>query len=135
MPRNIKDSQLVNTRALPNGAATVNSAGIDLGLTPRSDFVAGAEFLIEAPALGATPLPDAKTMKYSLYHDTAADFGTETPLYLDEITQTGAGGVGAVAASKRLGIPSDVKRYVRMKIVGSASGDATAASATLSLVF
>jgi len=134
-PRSIKDAALQNSRALPNGAATVYSTGIDLGLTSRSDFVAGCELLIEAPAIVVGNLADAATMKWSIEHDTDPAFGTTTPLETDALTQTGAGGAGAAAASARVGLPSDVKRYVRLKGVKSGAGDASATSATLSLVF
>lgn len=134
MPRNIRDASLMNTRALPNGAATVNSTGIDLELTSRSDFVAGAELLIEAPACNTTQLPDTQTLTYTVQHATDSGFSSPVTLF-SGILQTGAGGAGAVAATKRVGIPSDVSRYVRLQIVKSGAGDATAAIATLSLVF
>lgn len=135
MPRNVRDANLTVSKALSNGAGTVLSTGIDLGLSTRSDFVAGAEFLIEAPAHTTTLLPDAETEKYTIEHDDAADFSTVANLDLDALIQTGAGGAGAVAASKRVGIPSNVKRYVRLKAIKTGTGNASTISAALSVVF
>lgn len=135
MPLNIRDALLTVSKALSNGAGTVTSDGIDLGLTSRSDFVARAELLIEAPALTTTLLPDTETMKYSLYHDSDPAFGTETVLDTDALVQTGAGGAGAVAATKRVGIPSDVKAYVRFKAVKTGTGNASTVSGKLSVMF
>ena len=98
---NVRDANLTVTKALSNGAGTVLSDGIDLGLSSRSDFVAGAEFLIEGPAHTTALLPDAETQKYTIQHDDDPAFGTVADLDLDALVQTGAGAAGCVAASKR----------------------------------
>lgn len=130
----MRDASLKITRALPSGAATVNSAGLDLGGGPRANNL-GFELLLSAPAVTTGMLGDAATIKYKLQHDTDPAFGTATDLYgTDVLTQTGAGGAGAVAATKRVALPSDCKRYVRMVATKSATGDASSVSATLELV-
>ena len=62
-------------------------------------------------------------------------------MFLDEMSTlapmlwTGAGGAGCAAATYRMKPPTNVKRYVGLKATGSASGDATTASATLEVLF
>jgi len=131
----VKDTALKVTKALPNGAATVYSDGIDLGHGSKGDFLANAEFKVSAPALTTAQLPDTKTMTYTLQHDDAAGFGTVADLLPGVIVQTGAGGAGAAAATFTIRLPVDVKRYVRVKAVGSAAGDASAASMTFEVLF
>lgn len=136
MPRNIRDAALVFTRALPNGAATVYSATpLNLELTSRADFIVGHDLIIEAPACNTTQLPDTQTLKYSIEHDSDPAFGSAVALYPDVLTQTGASGAGCAAVSKRVALPSDVKSYVRLKIVKSGAGDASAAIAQFALLF
>jgi hypothetical protein len=135
MGYSMKDAAVKVTKALPNGAASTTSDAIDLGLGSYGDHVAPVEFKITAPALGATPLPDAKTMKYSIVHSDNADLSGPSTLYTDVITQTGAGGVGAIAATATVRLPVDVKRYIGVKATGSGSGDASGSSVTLEGMF
>lgn len=132
----VRDASMKATRALPNGAAAVTqTAGIDLQNSTRGDFVAPIEFLLSAPAMGATPMPDAKTMKYDIIHSDNADLSSPATLIAAAITQTGAGGVGCAAATYRWRPPTNVKRYVGVKATGSASGDATGSSFTFEALF
>ena len=131
----VKDTALKVTKALPNGAATVYSDGIDLGHGTKGDFLTNAEVKISAPALTTTQQPNAKTLTYTIQHDDAAGFGTVADLYPGVLVQTGAGGVGAAAAEFAARLPVDVKRYVRVKAVGSATGDASGASLTFEVLF
>jgi len=55
--------------------------------------------------------------------------------YPGVIVQLGAGGAGAAAATFTARLPVDVKRYVRVKAVGSVAGDASAASLTFEVLF
>lgn len=131
----MKDALLKVTRALPSGAATVNSTGIDLESSPRANNL-GLEVEISAPGVTTGMLGDAATLRYKLQHDTDAAFGTATDIYgTDVLQQTGAGGAGAAAATKRVGLPSDCKRYIRLVVTKSATGDASSVSATMELVF
>jgi len=129
------DPSLKKTVALPASDTTVASAGIDLGHGGNGDFAARAELLVSAPALAVGELANASTMIYDVYHDTASDFGSEALLHSAVITQTGAGGAGAGAAEKRVALPVDVHRYIRVKATNSVDADASAKSLTAQLVF
>jgi hypothetical protein len=131
----VKDALLKATKALPNGAASIYSDGIDLGHGSRGDFLASAEFKVSAPALTTAQLPDTKTMTYTVQHDDAAGFGTVADLLTAVIVQTGAGGAGAAAATFTLRLPVDVKRHVRVKATNSGTGDASGASLTFEVLF
>jgi hypothetical protein len=132
--RQIRDANLSQSIALPVGAASAVTPGIDLEITSRADFM-GGELLIEVPALTTAELPDTKTYTYVVEHDTDPAFGTAVSLYGNVAQQLGAGGAGCAALVKRVGLPSDVKRYVRLKPTGVATVDAHTKSAALSLVF
>jgi len=125
------DKQLEVSKALPAATGTVASDGIDLDITSRSDFVAGAELLLESPALTAVQLADTETLVYDVYHDDASDFSGEELLHDNLLTLTGDGSAVA-AAEARCALPTDVKRYLRVKATLS-DGDCSAASMTASL--
>lgn len=129
----LKDANLKLTRALPNGAASVTSASaIDTGkTTTQGSPNREVEFLISAPAMNTTQMPDAKTMKYDVVMSDSSDLSGPTTLIAAGITQTGASSAGCAAATYRFKLPSNAKRYVGLKATGSASGDATGATATL----
>lgn len=130
----LKDKLLRTVHALPNGAATTNGAGLDLGLTTRSEFVAELEAVVSSPALTTGELGDGQTITYHLYHDTAVGFGSET-LLATLGTVTGAGGAGAVAAEFRGKLPSNTKRYLRLKTVKVGASNASTKNGTLELAF
>lgn len=130
----LRDTQLKGTLALPNGAANVSGAAIDLGHGVSGDFLAQSEFLLSAPALNTTQQPDAKTLIYDVVHSDNSDLSSPSTLYPGVLTQTGAGGAGAAAATFTFRVPVDVKRYVGIKATGSASGNSSTASATLELL-
>lgn len=135
-PPSVRDNSLKLTRALPNGAATVYSTGLDTGVGPQGSQPANVEYLLSAPAMNATEMPDGKTMIYSILTDTVAPIdGSSTVLYPSVLTQTGAGGAGCAAATFRFKLPSTATRILGFRAVGSASGNATTASATLEAVF
>jgi hypothetical protein len=133
----LQDAALTQTKALPNGAASTSTTGIDLEsvLSPAGAKLAPCEVLLGAPALGTTPMPDAKTMKYKIEHDDDSGFGSVATLQADLVIQTGAGGAGCAAAVGRMRLPSNTKRYIRATATGSTTGDASASSMTLQLVF
>ena len=130
----MKDTALKVTKALPNGAATTNSDAIDLGTSTRGDFLANCEVLMTAPALTTGELGDTQTIIYTLQHDTDPAFGTVTDLAPNVITQTGAGGIGAVGATYRLRLPTTVKRYIRMKQVKTGATNASTSSGILEVL-
>lgn len=126
----VKDTSLKQTKALPNGAATVYTDPIDLELTSRADLVNGIEFLISAPALVVGDLANGKTMKYDVQTDDNSGFSSATTLIAAAITQTGAGGAGAAAATYRFRLPSNAERYVRIAATNDDAGDASDKSMT-----
>lgn len=122
--------------ALPNGAAAVNSNIFDLGLNAaRGQTTDGFEIVVTAPAMGATPMPNAKTMTYKVTHGDASDLSDVADLIPAVLIQTGAGGVGCSAATARVRLPSGCKRYVRVTATGSGVGDATGSSFSVEFVF
>lgn len=130
-----QDANFRTTQALPNGAATVNqAAGFDLMNSPTGDFLAECELRVAAPALTTGELADAGTNIYFAIGSTSADLSN--PTLIQEIgRQTGAGGAGAAAAAYRWRAPTNVPRYVGIRITKSAAGNASAKSATVTLQF
>lgn len=126
-----KDANLKGTLALPNGAANTTGAIIDLGLGAYGDLLAQVEFLLTAPALTTTQQPDAKTLTYDIQQSDNADLSSPVALYPGVLVQTGAAGAGALGNTFTFRVPVDVKRYIGVKATGSASGNSSAASATL----
>ena len=128
-----QDASLTDAFALPNGAASTQSDGLLLPQTSRGQFVADHECLLTVPALNTTQLPDGRTVIYKV--ETATDSAFTSPVVvIPEIARhTGAGGVGDATVIARFRLPSDVLNYVRVKATGSASGNSSAVSATISI--
>lgn len=132
----VKHAQLIKTKALPDGAATVNGDGIDLELlTKRGAFLAECELEIAGPLLTTTELPDTKTMKYDVQCDADVEFGSPKTLAKEVLVQTGAGGAGAAAATARFRIPSDCEQYLRVTATNDGAGDCTGKDMTNSILF
>lgn len=134
---NVKDAILILTRALPaSTAAVTTAAGIDTGVTTSRAEQLAAEYLLTAPAVTTSQLPDAKLQTYTIISSSNADMSSPTTHITGAIVQTGAGGAGAAGATYRFKAASDWKRYIGFSITPSASGtgDASGASATLELV-
>lgn len=131
----LKDNQLVVTKALPAGASAVTSDAIDLGHGSSGDFLADVEVLISAPALAVGQLADTTTIIYDLIMGDSSDLtSSPTTIIAAAITQTGAGGAGAAAATYQCRLPVDVKRYVGIKATKTGAASAAAASLTVQLV-
>ena len=137
MLSNLRDAQVKNTRALPSAASTtVTSTGIDTQNGTNGNFVADCEFLVSAPAVNTTMAPDTRTFTYNVIHSVNSDMSSPATLYSAVITQTGAGGAGAAAATFRGRLPKNVRRYVGITVVsGASTADASSVSATLELLF
>ena len=90
--------------------------------------------MVSSPLLTVGELADGQTITYHLYHDSAVGFGGET-LVATLGTVTGAGGAGAAAAEFRAKLPSNVKRYLRLKTVKTGASNASTKNATLELAF
>ncbi|MBV9463856.1 MAG: hypothetical protein JO317_06470 [Verrucomicrobiae bacterium] len=128
--RNIPDAQLLLSKALPAAGASNSSASLDLGPGYAEEEM---EFLLTVPA---TPsLVDTKTVTVTL--EDSADNVTfaAIPAFATAV-QTGSGGAGGTAISRRLRVASDVRRYVRFSSAVQASGgDNTAIAVTLQPLF
>jgi hypothetical protein len=131
--RMLRDGELQATKALPTGAGTIYTDGIDLEHDASGVFVADCELLIEAPALAVADLGDGATMVYDVEHSD--DGVTYEDLANRVLVQTGAGGAGAAVAEARFRLPSTVKRHIRVAATNSAAGDASDKSVTAGLVF
>jgi hypothetical protein len=132
----VRDASFARTKALPNGAATTTTDAIDLDAGgSRADFVANTELQINAPALGTSPMPDAKTMSYDVIHSDNSDLSSPTVIGGAVVLQTGASGAGAAAATGRFRFPTNVKRYVGVRAVGSTTGNASGSSFSTDLYF
>jgi hypothetical protein len=123
-----RDARLTITRALPAQNTNVNSTAIDLGSVVNGAVGNFCEFVIDLPA---TPsLANGQTMTITI-QDSADNSSFAAVAGLSTLVVTGAGGVGAAAASRRVRLPSTLRRYVGINIAASATtGDNTAVSAT-----
>ncbi len=131
----VRDAAFRVTRALPNGAATVTSASEDLEQTANGRNLANHEFLLTVPAVATGLLGDGATIRYDVVTSTASDLSSPTIVQTGVLTQTGAGGAGAAAATVRFRLPTNCQRYVGFLAVKSSAGDASALTATLELLF
>lgn len=133
----VRDKSLTVSKALSNGAGAVYTDGIDLGHgTHPQVMLPNFEIEIDAPALTTTLLPNSETMTYDIQHDDDPAFGTVATLLTAVVVQTGAGGVGAAAIeATKARLPSSVKRYIRMKVTKTGTGNASTVSGTMRLVF
>ena len=119
----VEDASL-NPAAFALGSAgnTTRSSQIDLGSVTNSGLNARLEPLeieIQAPALAVGELANAQTVTYAL-EDSATSGAGYTIVADTLLVQTGAGGVGAAAATQRVKIPSDASRYINVRAVSSA---------------
>lgn len=131
--RNLRDAAFTATKALPAAAATAYTASLDLGQT-KVQSLEQVEFEIAVPA---TPdLVDAKTITIAV-QDSADDssFAAVDPAITTVITGV-ATSQGGPAKTVRFRLPSQTRRYVRLKLdVLTGGGDNTGVSATLSALF
>lgn len=122
----VRDANMVKTKALPSGASTIYTDGIDVGLRGgRGALLADCELEINAPILAVGELANASTMKYDVQMDADVAFGSPTTIALEVLVQTGAGGVGAAAATAKFRLPTNCERYVRVAATNSAAADAS----------
>jgi hypothetical protein len=121
----VQDFDTQVSKALPAGAATIYTDGIDLGHTANGRVPPGTELIVNAPALVVGDLGNGATMTYVVQMDSDSAFGSPTSIYGTVLTQTGADGTGAAAATKRVALPSDCERYIRVAATNSAAGDAS----------
>lgn len=130
--RNIIDANLNETDvALPEADSTSYSTAIDLG----SDAYKGENMELEVtvPDLTVTHLPNDDTLTVNL---VAGSTSTPTTVVQSIVTYTGAGGAGATGSTKRVRLPSNVGRYIRVQFVAAGgTGDMSAVDAVVGLRF
>ena len=129
---NIVDANLEQTIALPESNETVVSSSIRVKKSTTEKLTAPCEVRVDMPALTVDQLSDAATMVAIV--EESDDDSTFTTLATAS-TQTGAGGAGADAVSDiRVGLPTDVKQYIRLSITADTDLDASAVSGTIAVV-
>lgn len=127
----LKDVQLIKTVALPAAGASAQTDSLDL--LQGSDQEAHFEVELSLPALPS--LADDKSVTVTL-KDSEDDASFDAIAALAALVVTGAGGSGSAAASRKVRLPSDTRRYLRADVaVEAAGGDNTAKALTLALVF
>jgi len=119
-------------KSLPAAAGTADTASMDLNATGPL-ILRRTEFQLGVPALAVLALPNGETATYTL-QDSADDTAFVAVQVLTEATQTGAGGAGAAAKTIRFSVPSDIRRYIRVRVTTSGgSGDCSASDMTLTI--
>jgi len=132
---NVRDAALEREFALPGGAATTVSDGIEMTSGGNQHFSADCEIVVSAPVLTTAQLPNGQTVTYSVFQSDNEDFSGESVLAANVLVQTGADGAGAAASEVPVGVPSGVKKFIRLKVVKAGAADASGATANLSLRF
>ena len=131
--RNLRDADFTKTGTLSNAATAVYSSVMDLGQT-KVQSLEQLEFEIAVPA--TTTLVHTKVMTLSVEESDASGSGFAAVDPLISTTLTGVSGNGSAAKTVRFRLPSQTKRYVRVKAVTTSDGgDNTATSYTFSALF
>ena len=131
--RNLRDLAFEVSKALPAAAATAYTDALDLGQAAVQSLEQ-IEFEISIPATPA--LVDAKTITISI-QDSAdnSTFAALDPAITTVITGVATSQGGPLKAV-RFRLPSQTRRYVRLKTdVLTGGGDNTAVSVTLAALF
>lgn len=132
MPRNIRDALLKTTKALPAQNANNNHDAIDLGAASPGASVERVEVLLTVPDLD--DLADGQTATFT-FQDSADGASFAAIPELETKVFTGAGGAGAAGGTRRVRLPSSVRRYIRVNQAMSATaGDNTAVETTVELL-
>jgi hypothetical protein len=122
--RRLLDQSLVKSIALPAAAAANNTASVNLGsktLGPVADFVE-LEIFIGATAA----LVDTKTITLTV-KDSADDSSFAAVPSLATLVQTGAGGAGAAAATRRVRLPGSTRQFLRVDAAVESGGGSNVA--------
>lgn len=126
----MQDLNLTITRALPTSDGTVTSSDMDLGCATPGVSVKDTELVVDIPDLTATNLPSADTLTITVQSGESTTPTGSTNL-VKVITGTGS---TIAAQSVKFRLPSNIGRYVNVKIVAAGgTGDMSAKSATISL--
>lgn len=129
MDRNIRDSDLIISKAIPAQNTNEDSSALAIG----ASFPEGVQVEVAVPA---TPsLADGQTITVTL-QDSADNSSFAAIPELETLVVTGGGGTGAAAATRTVRLPPSARKFIRMNIAASATaGNNTAVSATLSMLF
>lgn len=131
----MRDENLKETVALPASEGDANTDSIDLEHTAHGDHLVDMELEVSAPVLTVTELPNAETVTYKVEHSADDSSFATVPGMAAVITQTGADGAGAAAASEKVRLPRDVNRYVRVTATtSSGAGDCSGKNVATALV-
>jgi hypothetical protein len=131
--RNLRDGDFEVTKALPAAAANNATDGLDLGQTKVQSLEA-IEFELAIPATPA--LVDTKLITFTV-EDSAdnSSFAAVDPLVSTTVVGV-ATSQGGTAKTVRFRLPSQTRRYVRVKAaVESGGGSNIAVSYTLAALF
>jgi uncharacterized SAM-dependent methyltransferase len=115
----MRERQTIKTVALPAAGASASTAPLDFGTALPGPQGKGFDLVVEVPALPS--LANTKTAT-TILQDSANGTDYATIPGTGSLVQTGAGGVGAAAASLRLHLPPRTRRYVRATITVEADG-------------
>lgn len=133
--RLIPDSNFSNSTALPSGAGTSLSTAFDLvGATLDANSSFPEEVTLELGIPADTALASAAIRNYDLMADSVSTPTAAVTGYRAVVTGTAGNGA---AATVRWKLPASIARYVSVRCTGgtSGSGDSTALSYTLKLLF
>jgi len=121
---------LQRSRAIPAGGASASTPPMSGGdLAP---LLPALLFYVQPPAMTTTQLPDGETLTYTLVEGNDSTFATTVSTTVLGV-QTGAGGVGAAAATFASPAKLAGGRYIGLKITASASANAAGVSITLAI--
>jgi hypothetical protein len=130
--RNVRDADLIITRALTAADGTVTSSDFDLEAVAGGLSLENVELVIEIPSLTGSELASADTLTLTVQGGSSAT--PSTSLNMVHVT-TGTGSTIA-AQEVRFRLPSSVGRYVNVKAVtAGTTGDMSAKDLTISLRF
>jgi hypothetical protein len=132
-PRAFKDLQLIKTSALPAAAANNSTAAIDLQQAAAGVNLDKVDVEVAVPAVPA--LANTKTLTLTI-QDSANGTDFDAIPGLATLVLTGAGGVGAAAATRTVKLPTSARRYIRANAAVEADGGSNiAVSYSISLLF
>jgi hypothetical protein len=132
--QNLEDSSVNVSATLPTGTASANTGSIRLASSSGVNLT-NVDYSAELPAQLTAGLPDGVKLTVDIKYSANADLSSPATLYPGFIVQTGAGGAGAAATSKKFRIPSDISGYLFASVTGSASTNAATGSLALKAKF
>lgn len=134
--RKMKDAALKVTKALPAGAASTTTDGLNTDVSARGEQPGNMELLLTYPALTLAELPDTKTMSYSIICSGNADLSSPTVIFPNVVVQTGATANATCPGGEfRIRLPSNGAQHWGVKATGVSTVDGSAKSMTAEFVF